>query len=75
VYFYGEHGIGSLLILSQVILSLQLPFAVFPLVLFTGDRRKMGALVAPRWMMALAWPVAVLIGGLNVWLLWQTFGG
>ena len=59
VYFYGERGIGSLLILSQVVLSLQLPFAVFPLVLFTGDRRKMGALVAPRWMLALAWPVAV----------------
>ena len=73
VYFYGEHGIGSLLVFSQVILSLQLPFAVFPLVLFTGDRRKMGALVAPRWMLALAWPVAVLIAGLNVWLLWQTF--
>ena len=73
VYFYGEQGIGSLLILSQVMLSLQLPFAVFPLVLFTGDQRKMGALVAPRWMLALAWPVAVLIAALNVWLLWQTF--
>jgi manganese transport protein len=75
VYFYGEHGLGSLLILSQVILSLQLPFAVFPLVLFTGDKRKMGALAAPRWMLTLAWPVAVLIAGLNVWLLWQTFTG
>ncbi len=73
VYFYGEHGIGSLLILSQVVLSLQLPFAVFPLVLFTGDKRKMGALVAPRWMLALAWPVVILIAGLNAWLLWQTF--
>jgi manganese transport protein len=55
-----------------VLLSLQLPFAVFPLILFTGDRRKMGALVAPRWMLALAWPVGILIAGLNVWLLWQT---
>jgi manganese transport protein len=73
VHFYGEKGSGALLILSQVILSLQLPFAVFPLVIFTGDRRKMGELVAPRWMLALAWPVAVLIAGLNVWLLWQTF--
>jgi manganese transport protein len=73
VYFYGEHGIGSLLVFSQVILSLQLSFAVFPLVIFTGDRRKMGALVAPLWMRALAWPVAVLIAGLNAWLLWQTF--
>jgi manganese transport protein len=73
VYFYGEHGIGSLLVFSQVVLSLQLSFAVFPLVIFTGDRRKMGALVAPLWMRALAWPVAVLIGSLNAWLLWQTF--
>jgi manganese transport protein len=75
VHFYGERGTGALLILSQVVLSLQLPFAVFPLVLFTGDKRKMGELVAPRWMIALAWPVAVLIAGLNVWLLWQTFFG
>jgi manganese transport protein len=45
---------------------------VFPLVLFTADRRKMGSLVAPRWMIALAWPTALLIAGLNVWLLWQT---
>jgi manganese transport protein len=75
VYFYGERGTGQLLILSQVILSLQLPFAVFPLVLFTGDRSKMGELVAPRWMLVLAWPVAVLIAGLNVWLLYQTFFG
>ena len=75
VYFYGERGTGQLLILSQVILSLQLPFAVFPLVLFTGDRLKMGELVAPKWMLVLAWPVAVLIAGLNAWLLWQTFFG
>jgi manganese transport protein len=73
VYLYGEQGIGALLVFSQVVLSLQLSFAVFPLVMFTGDKRKMGALVAPVWMRALAWPVAVLIGGLNAWLLWQTF--
>jgi manganese transport protein len=72
VGLYGERGSGALLILSQVILSLQLPFAVIPLVLFTSDRRKMGELVAPRWMIALAWPVAMLIVFLNVWLLWQT---
>jgi manganese transport protein len=75
VSLYGERGTGSLLILSQVILSLQLPFAVFPLVLFTSDRRKMGNLVAPGWVQALAWPVAVLIALLNTWLLWQTFTG
>jgi manganese transport protein len=73
VYFYGERGVASLLVLSQVILSLQLSFAVFPLVMFTGDQRKMGSLVAPVWMRALAWPVAVLIAGLNVWLLFSTF--
>ena len=74
VYFHGDEGVGELLILSQVILSLQLPFAVFPLVIFTGDSRRMGPLVAPPWMLALAWPVATLIASLNVWLLWQTFG-
>ena len=46
VILYGERGTGALLVLSQVILSLQLPFAVFPLVTFTGDRRKMGSGVA-----------------------------
>ncbi|HEX9366610.1 MAG TPA: Nramp family divalent metal transporter [Vicinamibacterales bacterium] len=73
VILYGERGTGQLIVLSQVILSLQLPFAVFPLVIFTGDKSKMGELVAPMWMRALAWPVAVVIAVLNVWLLWQTF--
>jgi manganese transport protein len=72
VALYGEHGTGVLLILSQVVLSLQLPFAVFPLVMFVGSRKKMGTLVAPRWMLALAWPTAVVIAALNVWMLWQT---
>jgi manganese transport protein len=70
---YGERGTGALLVLSQVILSLQLPFAVFPLVRFTSDRHKMGALVAPRWVQILAWTVAVIIAALNVYLLYQTF--
>jgi manganese transport protein len=72
VSLYGEQGTGSLLILSQVILSLQLSFAVFPLVMFTGDRHRMGAFVAPVWMRSLAWLVAVIIATLNVWLLYQT---
>jgi manganese transport protein len=72
---YGERGTGALLILSQVILSLQLPFAVFPLVTFTSDRRKMGSLVAPVWVRILAWPLAVVIAALNVWLLIRTFTG
>src|SRR6186713_1383358 len=59
--WYGEKGTAQLLILSQVILSLQLPFAIVPLVMFTADRRKMGELVAPRWVTALAVLTAVII--------------
>ncbi|HZR22298.1 MAG TPA: Nramp family divalent metal transporter [Vicinamibacterales bacterium] len=73
VYLYGERGTGPLIIFSQVVLSLQLPFAVFPLVMFTSDPHKMGPFVSPRWMQALAWIVAVVIAALNIWLLWQTF--
>jgi manganese transport protein len=73
VSLYGERGAGPLLILSQVILSLQLPFAVFPLVMFTSDPHKMGPFANPRWVKALAWMVAVIIGALNVYLLYQTF--
>ena len=75
VALYGEQGTGALLILSQVILSLQLPFAVFPLVRFTTDRYKMGDFTAPTWVGALAWLVAVIIAALNVWLLYQTIFG
>jgi manganese transport protein len=75
VSLYGEEGTGKLLILSQVILSLQLPFAVFPLVSFTGDKHKMGAFVAPLWMKALAWTIAFIIAALNAWLLFQTIFG
>ena len=70
---YGEAGTGPLLILSQVVLSLQLPFAVFPLVMFTSDAAKMGRFVSPLWMRALAWLVSLVIAVLNVWLLYQTF--
>jgi len=72
---YGERGTGPLLILSQVVLSLQLPFAVVPLVMFTGDPHKMGPFVNPPWVKALAWTTAVIIGALNVYLLYQTFAG
>jgi manganese transport protein len=66
---YGERGTASLLILSQVILSLQLSFAVVPLVQFTSDRRKMGAFVNRPWVMGAAWVVTAAIVGLNLWLL------
>jgi manganese transport protein len=75
VSLYGERGTGALLILSQVILSLQLPFAVFPLVSFTTNKHKMGVFVAPLWVKVLAWAIAVIIAALNVWLLYQTFFG
>jgi manganese transport protein len=73
IVIYGDRGTGPLLILSQVILSLQLPFAVFPLVMFTSDRAKMGEFVSPPWVRFLAWSVAAVIAGLNLWLLYQTF--
>ncbi|MGH6943462.1 MAG: Nramp family divalent metal transporter [Geminicoccaceae bacterium] len=72
---YGESGTAQLLILSQVILSLQLPFAVVPLVRFTSDPAKMGALASPRWLAALAWAVALLIIALNVKLLLDVIAG
>ncbi|MGA7338957.1 MAG: Nramp family divalent metal transporter [Terracidiphilus sp.] len=71
----GERGTEKLLILSQVILSLQLSFAVVPLVLFTGDRARMGEFVNGRWLKALAWFTAVVIAALNAWLLIQTAMG
>jgi manganese transport protein len=75
IVIYGEGSTGALLILSQVILSLQLPFAVFPLVMFTSEKAKMGPFVSPGWLKVLAWTIAVIIASLNVWLLYQTFAG
>ncbi|WP_158749801.1 Nramp family divalent metal transporter [Acidobacterium sp. S8] len=71
--FYGTRGTSNLLILSQVILSMQLSFAVFPLVALTSDRRKMGEFSNKRWLIALSYSVAVFIAGLNGWLLIATF--
>jgi manganese transport protein len=71
----GEKATGKLLILSQVVLSLQLPFAVVPLVMFTASRAKMGPYVAPRWLTALAVATAALIIVLNVKLVWNYVSG
>lgn len=68
---YGESGTAKLLILSQVILSLQLPFAVVPLVRFTADKKIMGELASPRWLTATAWIMAILIIALNAKLIWD----
>ena len=70
---FGERGVGQLLILSQVILSLQLSFAVVPLVLFTSDKKKMGRFVNAFWLKCLAVNVTLVIVILNLYLLWQTF--
>ncbi|MBC7448910.1 MAG: Nramp family divalent metal transporter [Hymenobacteraceae bacterium] len=72
---YGEKGTADLLVLSQVILSLQLSFAVVPLVLFTSDRLKMGAFANGTALRTAAWGVTAVIVGLNVYLLWETIAG
>ncbi len=69
ILLYGSSETGKLLILSQVVLSFQLPFAIVPLVMFTASREKMGELVAPRWLTALCALVAVVIIALNLNLL------
>src|SRR5438105_4407589 len=73
--FYGEKGTGQLLVFSQVILSMQLPFAVVPLVQFVSDKKKMGNLAIPRGVAALAWVVAAIILVLNFKLLYDTLFG
>lgn len=72
---YGSQGTTELLILSQVVLSLQLPFAVIPLVMFTAEKKKMGSLVAPRWVTLLAAITAVIIVVLNLKLIYDFFTG
>ncbi|MEN5219727.1 Nramp family divalent metal transporter [Stenotrophomonas sp. TWI602] len=72
---YGEQGTARLLVLSQVLLSMQLPFAVVPLVRFVSDKTKMGALVAPRWLIMLSWLIGGLIIVLNVKLLVDVWRG
>ncbi len=73
IIFFGEHSTSSLIVLSQVTLSLQLPFAVIPLVMFTSDRSLMGEFANPNWLKGLAWLVSAIIIVLNIWLLLQTF--
>ena len=73
--YYGSAGTGQLLILTQVVLSLQLSFAVVPLVMFTASRKKMGPMVAPLWLIAIAVLIAVVIIALNLKLLVDFVGG
>lgn len=72
---WGARGTADLLILSQVVLSMQLSFAVFPLVMFTSDKRKMGEFVNAPWLKHLSWITAIFIAILNAWLLVQAVRG
>lgn len=73
-WIYGESKIGELLVFSQVVLSMQLSFAVIPLVLFTGDKQKMGKFVNSAFLQAIVWVITVIILGLNMYLLAQVLG-
>ncbi len=73
-FYYGNEGATKLLVFSQVVLSLQLPFAIVPLVIFTASKKRMGALVAPRAVTALAGLIAIVIIGLNVTLVMGALG-
>ena len=71
LFYAGEGGVLQLLVLSQVVLSLQLPFAIVPLIRFTSAPRIMGAFVSPVWLRRLGWGAALVIIGLNGWLVMQ----
>src|SRR5262245_30492226 len=73
IVWFGESSTGGLLVLSQVVLSLQLSFAVIPLVIFTSDPKRMGQFANPKWLSRLSWAVGIVIAALNAWLLVQTF--
>jgi manganese transport protein len=72
IWYFGEGSATSLLVLSQVVLSIQLSFAVIPLVMFTSDKRKMGEFVNSTWLTVLAWAIAIIIAVLNAYLIITT---
>ncbi len=73
--YYGESGTAKLLIASQVVLSLQLPFAIVPLIWFTADCKKMGGLPAPRWLTSVCWGIALVLIALNLKLIFDVATG
>ena len=75
IVYYGESGLAKLLVLSQVVLSLQLPFAMVPLVLFTANQGKMRGLAAPRWLTVSCWVITVIVVGLNLKLIFDVASG
>jgi manganese transport protein len=70
----GENSVGRLLVLSQVVLSAQLPFAIYPLIRLTSDRTLMGPFTTPLSLAAIAWLLVIAITAANLWVLLQTFG-
>jgi len=70
----GEDGVGRLLVLTQVVLSLQLPFAIWPLIRFTSDRGVMGVYANGPLVKIAAWALFGLIVGANLWLIWRWVG-
>jgi manganese transport protein len=74
-WYYGASGTAQLLILSQVVLSIQLPFAVVPLMLFAQDKKRLGSLAAPVWQLVLGWATAAVILALNMKLLFDAAFG
>jgi manganese transport protein len=81
IAYYGDNSTGAMLVLSQVVLSLQLPFAIIPLIHAVADKRRMGKFAIRPWLQGLAWLVAIVILGLNVKLVvdqiatWQQAAG
>ena len=74
-WLYGESGTAELLVLSQVVLCLQLPFAVIPLMMVAGDRARLGVHAAPGWQVVLGWACTVVIVALNLKLVWGFVAG
>ena len=72
---YGEGGTAQLLVLSQVVLSFQLPFAIIPLILFTADKKQMRGLPAPRWLTVMCWVIAAIVISLNIKLIYEVASG
>jgi manganese transport protein len=75
VLWLGEGSVGKLLVLSQVVLTVQLPFALWPLIRFTGDRRLMGVFASGPLVKAIAWLIFVVIAAANTWLIWGILTG
>ncbi len=75
IWYFGENSTSSLLVLSQVVLSLQLPFAIIPLIHFVSDRRRMGEFVTPYWLRVIAWTVTAVIVFLNAKLVIDEING